>query len=78
MAKDIYKVSSDSHIIFTFGNHICSLISMVTEVFLLWQTYLFLQMPMTSLAKDTSEVSSENHNILYFTTILIHLHPMIT
>ena len=41
-----YETLSDIHKYFIFGNHICSFTSMTTEVFLTWQTYLFLQIPM--------------------------------
>ena len=46
---NVHEVLNDRLKYFTFVSHICSFTSMVCEVFLVWQSYLFLQIPMKLL-----------------------------
>ena len=57
---------SDIHKYFTFGIHICSFTSKTTHVVLVWQTYLFLEMPIKFKVTFT--------NILTLAAVLILSH----
>ena len=61
-----FEVLSDHYKYFTFGSHICLLTSLLAFVFLVWQTYLFLEMPMKFYVTCT--------NILYLEAIFILSH----